>query len=260
MIHNRDVMEFLKSGDSLFDLVFADPPFNIGQKYHDYRDKMPSKDFKDWCREWVQAAWDRVRPGGVMVLHGSRKTTTEVLQPALAIPLICDATIEDEIIWHFTFSQNRDDTWQDSFCRALVVRKDGEPATWHPEANLVKSVRLHQGDKRVEHTRRKGWVVPHNVWHGEGLPRIQGNNSERWDIKHGALIDHPNQLPQLYCARFVKAYTRPDDRVADLFCGSGTMPLVCRKLHRQCDAVELVKLTARSARKRVQSGFVSEGW
>jgi len=258
VIYNIDIMDFLKGrqGAPEFDMMFADPPFNIGQKYHGFHDQMVG--YPLWLAQWVNSAWQLLKPGGVMVLHGSSSVTTSHLQP-LAQNLK-DGTIEAEVIWHFEFSQNRDTNWQDSFTRALVVRKDGEPAIWQPDANLVKSARLKAGDKRTETAKRKGWIVPHNVWHGEGFPRIQGNHSERWDIKHGALVDHPNQLPQLYCARFVKAYTRPAGRVLDLFCGSGTMPLVCRKLRRDCDSVELVKLTARSARKRMREGFISKGW
>jgi len=255
MIHNCDVMQFLQGRQGPeFRLIFADPPFNIGQKYEGYHDQMVG--YGLWINQWIGKAWELLLPGGVMVLHGSSSVTTEHLQPAAQN--LHEATIESEIIWHFEFSQNRDTNWQDSFCRALVVRKDGCNPIWQPDANLVKSARLKAGDKRVLTAKRKGWIVPHNVWHGEGFPRVQGNHSERWDIKHGALVDHPNQLPQLYCARLVKAYTRPEDQVADLFCGSGTMPLVCRKLRRNCHSVELVKLTARSARKRVRQGFVSK--
>lgn len=257
-IVNADVIEWMRSQKTgTFDLAFADPPFNIGQKYHGFTDKR--LDFIDWCEEWIDLAWSMIRPGGVLVLHGSSEVATHQFTGAIMNTATLDA-IEREVCWYFGFCQNTDKNWPDAFCRAYVLRKPGTPKNWFADGNLVESERLKMGDKRVRKAKRKGMIVPNNVWQGEGLCRVQGNNSERWDVAHGALVDHPNQLPQLYCARFVKAYTKPDDRVLDLFCGSGTMPLVCRRLRRDCSSLELVEQTAKSARRRLRHGFVSKGW
>lgn len=270
MIHNAEVAQWLRDNTDRekYDLGFADPPFGIGQKYEAFDDSFD--DYGAWVDQWLDPAWELIRPGGVLVLHGSRDVTSSYLQPAVHSTIAAgEMILENEIIWFYTFGQNRDTNWVDSFCRALILRKPGSPRIWNPEANLVKSARLAMGDvpnkkggfrkpdNRIKNSKRGGWVVPSNTWTGEGFVRIQGNNPERWDKKHGALVDHPNQLPQLYLARFVRAYTVRSSRVLDLFCGSGGMPLVCRHEKRHCDSIEIAELTARSAQKRVTQGFVS---
>jgi site-specific DNA-methyltransferase (adenine-specific) len=37
------------------DLVFADPPFNIGYAYDVYEDKKGRRDYLDWSRSWISA-------------------------------------------------------------------------------------------------------------------------------------------------------------------------------------------------------------
>ncbi len=37
------------------DLIFADPPFNIGYKYDKYNDKVKSEKYIAWTRDWMTA-------------------------------------------------------------------------------------------------------------------------------------------------------------------------------------------------------------
>ena len=37
------------------DLVFADPPFNIGYEYDVYHDKQDRQTYLDWSTEWIGA-------------------------------------------------------------------------------------------------------------------------------------------------------------------------------------------------------------
>ncbi|MCH8854091.1 MAG: site-specific DNA-methyltransferase, partial [Planctomycetes bacterium] len=45
-----------KLPDDCADLVFADPPFNIGYDYDgEYHDKRDSDEYISWCSEWIAA-------------------------------------------------------------------------------------------------------------------------------------------------------------------------------------------------------------
>src|SRR5271167_4843731 len=50
------------------DLVFADPPFNIGYKYDVYRDKRGCEQYVDWTRTWGQAVRRVLKPDGTFWL------------------------------------------------------------------------------------------------------------------------------------------------------------------------------------------------
>jgi hypothetical protein len=49
-----DCVEVLrKAAEPFADLVFADPPFNIGYKYDKYYDEKASDKYLAWTREWI---------------------------------------------------------------------------------------------------------------------------------------------------------------------------------------------------------------
>jgi site-specific DNA-methyltransferase (adenine-specific) len=47
-----DVMRTLPDG--AVDMVFADPPYNVGLKYATYADKLSKDEYLEWCAEWFQ--------------------------------------------------------------------------------------------------------------------------------------------------------------------------------------------------------------
>src|SRR5438874_2136738 len=51
-----DSIQILNDGpEGWIDLVFADPPFNIGYLYHGYNDKRDAKDYLNFSRDWMTA-------------------------------------------------------------------------------------------------------------------------------------------------------------------------------------------------------------
>ncbi|MHC4835620.1 MAG: DNA methyltransferase [Planctomycetota bacterium] len=79
-----DCIELLGSIKEPFaDLVFADPPFNIGYQYDKYQDTLKKDKYLHWTRDWMAAcalyirtAWeDQVlsRPYAYLLLCQGRK-------------------------------------------------------------------------------------------------------------------------------------------------------------------------------------------
>ena len=50
------------------DLVFADPPFNIGYDYDVYDDSRDTDAYLDWSRQWMQGVHDVLKPTGTFWL------------------------------------------------------------------------------------------------------------------------------------------------------------------------------------------------
>ena len=51
-----DCIEILgKVKEPFVDLVFADPPFNIGYTYDKYHDKVEKNNYLAWTRDWMAA-------------------------------------------------------------------------------------------------------------------------------------------------------------------------------------------------------------
>ena len=56
-----DIIEILKGKeipDGSIDLIFADPPYNIGKNFNGRKDKWESVEkYMDWCHEWLETSF-----------------------------------------------------------------------------------------------------------------------------------------------------------------------------------------------------------
>jgi DNA modification methylase len=221
-----------------FDFIFADPPFNIGQNYQGYDDKKEWDNYQNFTRIWMDACNWAMNGRGVITLHGPDALVKNYLN-------FRDHRYLAWVNWHYRFGQCGRGNWIDARCHCLIYGNEGY--TWNPESVLVESDRVGYGDKRINDTENGGERLPFTVW---GIPsdgpywgRVNGNNAERRP-------NHPNQLPVLYLARLIKAYTNPGDRVLDPFCGSGTTAAVCQELGRQCVTIDISAQSIESAGER----------
>ena len=68
-IVNGDCIKGMNSlPEGSVDLVFADPPFNIGYKYDTYDDKREVDDYLDWSKQWMAAVHRVLKPDGTFWL------------------------------------------------------------------------------------------------------------------------------------------------------------------------------------------------
>lgn len=244
---NGDCREVLPTIPIKFDFIFADPPFNIDHGYKGFKDKCTPAEYRDFTVTWVLRCWDALKPTGILCLHGPDAVAVQYLELELRYALPRIAWIN----WHYRFGQCHRANWIDARCHCLVYAKDPENYTWNPDAVLVPSDRVAYGDKRTQQAATPGLRLPGTVW---GVPsdgpywgRVQGNSTERRK-------DHPNQLPEVYLERLIRAYTNPRDVVFDPFCGSGTTATVAVELGRSCVTIDVSRENCVSARERIVGG------
>ncbi len=236
----RDVVPTLGK----FQFVFADPPFNIGHPYDGYADRRD--DYEAFTQQWIATCWAAC--DGVMALHGPDDLAEAYLVAARRLQMRRIAWVN----WHYRFGQCTRSNWIDARCHCLVFAKH-ESWRWNPDEVLVESDRVRYGDSRIYETRNGGLRLPGTVW---GVPgdgpcwsRVQGTSRERWHR-------HPNQLPEVYLERLLRAYTNPEDRVLDPFAGSGTTAVVAAALGRQCVTIDVSPANCDSVRERIRQGAV----
>ena len=59
-VHRGDCLELLdKVEPGCIDLVFADPPFNIGYQYDVYHDRRDGEEYINWNRRWMAGCRER---------------------------------------------------------------------------------------------------------------------------------------------------------------------------------------------------------
>lgn len=248
-VHQGDCREIIhKLG--MFDFIFADPPFNIGQDYKGYNDKQARQTYFRSIDTAIDECAEALTKDGVLCLHGP----DDLVETYLLRARVCGLERIAWINWHYRFGQCNRSNWIDARCHCLIYTLPGAKYTWNPEAVLVESDRSSTyGDKRIHDTENGGMRLPGTVW---GIPsdgpfwgRVQGNSTEK---RPG----HPNQLPEKYLERLLRAYTNPGDRVLDPFGGSGTTAVVAQALGRSVDTIDISEANCKSIRERLVKGTV----
>ena len=213
-------------GEELFgqaDLVFADPPFNIGYQYDVYEDKMAYDEYYAWTRDWMAGCVRALKPTGTFWVAIGDEYAAEVRILGRELGL----TLRNWVIWHYTFGQNTKRKFCRSHAHLFYFVKDPVEFTFHDDA-----VRVFSDRQREYHDRRanpKG-KIPDDTW--SEFPRVCGTFQERegW---------HPCQMPETVLERIVQVSSRPGDVVYDPFAGSGTTLAVAKKLSRKYLGTEL---------------------
>ncbi|MBX3396028.1 MAG: site-specific DNA-methyltransferase [Phycisphaerae bacterium] len=69
IVNHGDCISGMKMLDAgCVDLVFADPPFNIGYEYDSYDDRQDRERYLSWCRDWMAEVYRVLKPDGTFWL------------------------------------------------------------------------------------------------------------------------------------------------------------------------------------------------
>ncbi len=219
-----DCIEALNNINEPFvDLVFADPPFNIGYEYDKYYDKVKSKNYIAWTKEWMTACKKALKSNGSFYIAIGDDYAANVKIIADEIGLY----LRNWIIWHYTFGQQTKNKFARSHTHIFYFVCDKEDFTFNDWALRVPSDRqLIYNDKRAN---PKG-KMPDDVW--TEFSRVCGTFNERegW---------HPCQMPENLLKRVVSASSNPGDLVLDPFSGSGTTAAAAVQLGRDYLGIEI---------------------
>lgn len=71
VLFKTDCLDLLSGiRESSVDLVFVDPPFNLGKAYEtDFSDDMETETYRNWCRAWIIELTRVLKPGGALFLY-----------------------------------------------------------------------------------------------------------------------------------------------------------------------------------------------
>jgi site-specific DNA-methyltransferase (adenine-specific) len=231
-----DCIEILgKVGEPFVDLIFADPPFNIGYKYDKYYDRVKSKNYIAWTKEWMTVCKKVLKPNGSFYIAIGDEYAANVKVIADELGLF----MRNWIIWHYTFGQQTRDKFARSHTHIFYFVNDKKNFTFNNYAVRVPSDRqLIYDDKRANPAGK----MPDDVW-GE-FSRVCGTFRERtgW---------HPCQMPENLLKRIIAVSSAPGDCVLDPFSGSGTTLAAAKQLGRNYVGVEISKKYVENAKKRL---------
>ena len=237
VIHNRACISGMRDIGPLssIDLVFADPPFNIGYEYDTYLDDRKPEDYLRWSTEWLLKVSGALKPTGTLWVAIGDEYVADLKV------MICQMGfhLRNWVIWHYRFGQQLKAKFGRDKTHLLYFTRDTKNFTWNPDDIRVRSARQDAGDKRANPNGK----VPGDVWE---FPRVCGTHEER-------LGWHPCQMPEAVLERIILACSNSGDWVLDPFAGSGTTIAVAKRLGRNAVGFEISQDYARRAQDRADS-------
>jgi len=217
------------------DLIFADPPFNIGYKYDKYNDKVERENYIAWTKDWMTVCNKALKPHGSFYIAIGDEYAANVKVIADELGLF----MRNWLIWHYTFGQQMKKKFARSHTHIFYFVKSKNHFTFNDQAVRVPSDRqLLYNDKRANPAGK----MPDDVWNG--YSRVCGTFKERtgW---------HPCQMPESLLKRIIAVSSNPTDCVLDPFSGSGTTAVTAAQLSRNYVGVEISKSYVEKAKKRL---------
>ncbi|BAT54374.1 type II DNA modification methyltransferase [Nostoc sp. NIES-3756] len=228
IIHG-DALENLKCLESeSIDLIFADPPYNIGKDFDGLVEKWSQEEFLNWTYQWIDECHRILKPNGTFYLMNSTEN-----MPYLDIKCRNNFYVKSRIIWAYDSSGMQAKRYFGSMYEPiLMLTKHDRNYTFNAEDIMVEAK---TGAVRQLIDYRKEPPQPYNT------KKVPGNvwNFARVRFKMDEYENHPTQKPEALLERIVLASSNVGDMVLDPFSGSFSTCAVAKRLGRKSMGIEI---------------------
>jgi len=239
-----DAFELLpKLPGSRFDLLFADPPYNLTKAFGREKFRQKSDEsYELWLDSWLRLCVPLLKPTASIYICGDWRSSSAIQRAGSKY-----LKLQNRITWEREKGRGAKRNWKNStediwffavsddyvFNLDAVKMKrkvlapyteDGKPKDWHQDPN---------GNFRLTH--------PSNIWTDISVPF--------WSMPENT--DHPTQKPEKLLAKIILASTHTGDSILDPFAGSGTTAVAAKKLGRGFVAIESDERYCLIAQKRL---------
>jgi site-specific DNA-methyltransferase (adenine-specific) len=217
--------------DNSIDLIFVDPPYNIGKNFNGHKDKWATdEDYLNWCYKWIELCIKKLKSNGSMYIM----TSTQFM-PFFDIFIRKRMAILSRLVWYYDSSGVQAKNYYGSMYEPILFCvKNPDNYTFNTNDILVEAK---TGAKRKLIDYRKN---PPQVYSSEKVP---GNVWEFARVRYrmDEYENHPTQKPIALLERIIKASSNVGDTVLDPFSGTFTTSFVAKQLGRKSIGIELQK-------------------
>lgn len=229
-LYEGDCCIFLKELPSeSVDLIFADPPFNLGKEYSSkINDLLNEEDYIEWCKNWIFECTRILKKGGSLFLYNLPKWNI-LLGEFLKTQGL---TFRNWISIEMSYSLPIPNRLYPAHYSLLYYCKGPKPKVFHPDRLPLKCCR-NCGKEMKDYGGYKQKMNPNGV-----------NLTDVWlDIPPVRHIKYKNreanQLSVKLLDRIIQMSSDPGEIVLDPFGGSGTTYAVAELLERKWIGIEL---------------------
>ncbi|HEY0656929.1 MAG TPA: DNA methyltransferase [Pyrinomonadaceae bacterium] len=227
-----DTFQILKNlPEKSFDLLFADPPYNLTKNFGENSFRQTSLDeYEIWLESWLKDCVDLLKETASVYICGDWRSAAAIQRVGMKYFKLQNRITWErekgrgakanwknaaEDIWFFTVSDdfifNLESVKIKRKVLAPYTEQNGAPKDWEKSEN---------GSFRITH--------PSNLWTDLTVPF--------WSMPENT--EHPTQKPEKLLAKIILANTNETDLILDPFSGSGTTAVVAKKLNRAFAGIE----------------------
>ncbi len=227
-----------------FDLLFADPPYNLTKDFGTQKFKQRSVDaYEEWLDTWLRLCVPLLKDTASVYICGDWRSSSAIQRVGSKYFRLQNRITWErekgrgakanwknaaEDIWFFTVSDKFTFNTDAVKLRRKVMapyKENGSPKDWEISP---------AGNYRDTH--------PSNIWTDISVPF--------WSMSENT--DHPTQKPEKLLAKIILASTNVGDMILDPFAGSGTTAVASKKLGRDFVAIESDENYCLIAQKRLE--------
>ena len=249
LINGDSLKELKKIPDETFDLIFADPPYNLQLKnkltrpdrtkvnaVNDKWDQFENfKKYDDFTYLWLTECKRILKKNGAIWVIGSYHNIFRVGTVIQNLGF----WILNDVIW------NKKNPMPNF--RGTRFTNAHETLLWCTTSREAKYTFNYQNLKELNEGKqmRSDWYIPIC----SGKERLRKDNNQR---------SHPTQKPEALLYRILLASTNKGDLVFDPFSGSGTTAVVAKKLQRNFIGIEKDKDYVKLSKERLKKTQILE--
>lgn len=228
-LFNADCLEILgETEKETVDLVFADPPFNLGKNYgKGINDSIADADYLRWCSAWIAESVRVLKPGGAFYLFNLPKWNVELGHTLTAAAMLFRHWIAIDIKYCLPIPGR---LYPSHY--SLLYYTKGKPRVFSRPRVPIPVCR-HCGGDIKDYGGHRGKLNPaglnlSDVW--TDIPPVRHLSTKRRDA---------NELSIKLLRRVLEMSSQPGDLVFDPFGGSGTTYVAAEEMHRHWFGTEL---------------------
>ena len=240
-----DAFDVLKKlPEKKFDLLFADPPYNLTKNFGENSFRQTSADdYETWLDSWLADTVRLLKPTASVYICGDWRSSSAIQRIGSKF-----FRLRNRITWEREKGRGANKNWKNSSedvwfftvtddyffdAEAVKIKRkviapytvDGEPKDWEKSES---------GNFRL--------TAPSNLWTDLTVPF--------WSMAENTA--HPTQKPEKLLAKIILASTRENDLILDPFAGSGTTAVAAKKLNRDYIGIERDENYCLLAEKRLR--------
>lgn len=242
LIYGDSFTELPKLKPRMFDLLFADPPYNLSKSFGKEAFKQTTTAaYEKWLDSWLRLCVPLLKDMASIYICGDWRSSSAIERVGSKYFIVRNRITWErekgrgakanwknasEDIWFFTMSDHYIFNIEAVKQRRRVIapyRENGKAKDWDET-----------GKFRDTH--------PSNLWTDISVPF--------WSMPENT--DHPTQKPEKLLAKLILASTNEGGRILDPFAGSGTTAVAAKKLGRKCTSIESDENYCLIAAKRLE--------